>query len=124
MGNNGDKEMRRYCTILVSLIFSFWTVSPTWAVGLGLDDKDAEEFGKNAERGPEQQPSIPMNTEDPTWNAWNLPREDLMEGRVPGPFNPQRYQFGMDWQGIQTFFKLPLALTPEDEGIQFDQSEG
>jgi arginase family enzyme len=57
---------------------------------------------------------IPLDTEDPTYNLWQTPRDDLAEGREPGPINVQRYHGGAGWQGIPTFFKLPIALTPED----------
>ena len=80
--------------------------------GVGVDAEEAAEWG--VERTPGQTPSIPMNADDPTWNAWQAVRDNLMEGREPGPFNPQRYHFGMAWQGIQTFFKQPIALTQED----------
>ena len=57
---------------------------------------------------------IPLDTQDPTYNLWQTPREDLSAGREPGPINIQRYPGGAGWQGIPTFFKLPIALTPED----------
>lgn len=57
---------------------------------------------------------VPLDTEDPTYNLWQTPRDDLAEGREPGPINVQRYYGGAGWQGIPTFFKLPIALTPED----------
>ena len=37
-----------------------------------------------------------------------------MQGREPGPINIQRFPGGPGWAGIPTFFKLPIALTPED----------
>jgi len=37
-----------------------------------------------------------------------------MKGREPGPINIQRFPGGPGWAGIPTFFKLPIALTPED----------
>lgn len=37
-----------------------------------------------------------------------------MEGREPGPIDIQRFIGGAGWFGIPTFFKLPVALTPED----------
>ena len=59
-------------------------------------------------------PMIPLDTKDPAFNLWQTPRKDLMKGREPGPINIQRYAGGMGWFGIPTFFKLPIALTPED----------
>ena len=77
-----------------------------------LDEEFAKEFGSKP--APDKTPVIPMNPEDPTWDAWRLRRENLMEGREPGPIDVQRAPFGMDWQGIPTFFHQPVALTPED----------
>ncbi len=57
---------------------------------------------------------IPLDTNDPAYNLWQTPRDDLMEGREPGPINIQRYSGGAGWSGIPTFYKLPIALTPED----------
>ncbi|HXA33453.1 MAG TPA: agmatinase family protein [Acidimicrobiales bacterium] len=34
--------------------------------------------------------------------------------RPPGPIDLNRYPLEMAWQGIQTFMKLPVCLTPED----------
>ena len=34
--------------------------------------------------------------------------------REPGPINIQRTDFGLAYTGIPTFFKLPVALTPDD----------
>jgi agmatinase len=59
-------------------------------------------------------PVIPLDTGDPAYNLWQTPRADLMEGREPGPINIQRYVGGAGWLGIPTFFRLPVALTPED----------
>jgi hypothetical protein len=57
---------------------------------------------------------IPLDTKDPSYNLWQTPRDDLTKGREPGPINVQRFQGGAGWSGIPTFFKLPIALTPED----------
>ncbi len=70
--------------------------------------------GTQAPIGPNEKPVIPLDSDDPSYNAWRTPREDLNEGREPGPINVQRYASGHAWQGIPTFFHLPVALTPED----------
>ncbi len=57
---------------------------------------------------------IPLDTKDPAYNLWQTPRDDLQKGREPGPINVQRFHGGPGWAGIPTFFKLPVALTPED----------
>lgn len=80
---------------------------------------DAQYFGHEYEATqqpirPGEQPVIPLDTDDPSYNAWNTPRDDLQEGRDPGPIDIQRYPFGNSWQGMPTFFGKPVALTPED----------
>ena len=57
---------------------------------------------------------IPLDTGDPAYNLWQTPRDDLMDGREPGPINIQRFHGGAGWYGVPTFFRLPIALTPED----------
>ena len=57
---------------------------------------------------------IPLDVDDPTYDLWKLRRDDLSKGREPGPINIQRYPGGVGWMGIPTFFRLPVALTPED----------
>ena len=57
---------------------------------------------------------IPLDTGDPAYNLWQTPRKDLAEGREPGPIDIQRFVGGAGFSGIPTFFKLPIALTPED----------
>ena len=56
---------------------------------------------------------IPLDTEDPTYNLWQTPRDDLNKGREAGLINVQRFYGGTGWQGIPTFFRLPIALTPD-----------
>ncbi len=67
------------------------------------------------------EPVIPLNVDDPTYDLWKLIRDDLSEGREPGLINVQRAWGGFGWQGIPTFFRLPVALVPEDlEAAQVD----
>lgn len=61
-----------------------------------------------------EKPVIPLDSKDPTYNLWQTPRKNLSQGRKPGLINIQRFSGGAGWQGIPTFFKLPIALTPED----------
>ncbi len=78
-----------------------------------LDDTpDRPEESAPAPEGVE--PVIPLNLDDPTFDLWRKVREDLAEGREPGPINIQRFYGGGGWNGIPTFFKLPIALTPMD----------
>ena len=57
---------------------------------------------------------IPLDTKDPGFNVWQTPKQGLSEGREPGLINVQRFPGGAGFTGIPTFFKLPIALTPED----------
>ena len=45
-----------------------------------------------------------MNTEDPLYETWKIPRDDLSQGREPGPINVQRYPGGIGFIGytVQT----------------------
>ena len=70
---------------LVTVILVFIMAPVQAQTGLGIGDDEAAEWG--AERQPGEEPSIPMNMEDPTWDAWKMRRDDLQEGRVPGVFN-------------------------------------
>jgi len=63
---------------------------------------------------PGEKAVIPLDTKDPAYNFWQTRRENLSEGREPGPINVQRWLGGAGWLGIPTFFKLPVALTPKD----------
>ena len=54
---------------------------------------------------------IPMNTEDPSFDLWSQMRDSGNDpAREPGPFYPGR----LSAFGVQTFFQLPIAITPED----------
>lgn len=57
---------------------------------------------------------IRLNTADPSYSIWKTLRDNLSEGREPGPINIQKYIDGFGFTGIPTFFRLPVALTPED----------
>lgn len=76
----------------------------------------AEDFPNDGryKKMPGVKPVIPLNTQDPTYDIWKTPRKDLGKGREPGPINIQRYPGGTGWNGIPSFFRLPIALTPED----------
>jgi len=60
------------------------------------------------------EPVIPLNREDPTYDIWKQRRDGLSAGRETGPIDVQRYPGGFSFQGIPTFFRSPVALTPED----------
>jgi len=75
---------------------------------------DPEDPGQYAPLREGEKAVIPLDTGDPAYNLWQTPRENLSEGREPGPIDIQRFAGGAGWYGIPTFFKLPVALTPED----------
>ena len=84
---------------------------------LGIKVLMDEEFTmseKMREKHPNIKPTIPMNPDSPIYDAWKFIRDNLSEGREPGPINIQRMPFGFGFNGIPTFFRLPIALTPED----------
>ncbi len=60
------------------------------------------------------EPVIPLDKNDPTYDLWKTIRDDLSEGREPGPINIQRQYGSWGFHGIPTFFKLPVALVPAD----------
>lgn len=62
---------------------------------------------------------IPLDPEDPYYNLWRQLRADQpdtsdLAKRPPGPINVQRFTGHYNWVGIPTFFRLPVALNPED----------
>ncbi len=61
-----------------------------------------------------EEPLIRLNRDDPSFDLWKLMRDDLSEGREPGPINIQRFVGNNPWVGMPTFFHMPVALTPED----------
>ena len=74
-------------------------------------DFNTEDYKK---KRPNVRPTIPMDPDDPIYDAWKFIRDNLSEGREPGPIDIQRQPFGLGFNGIPTFFRLPVALTPED----------
>ena len=51
---------------------------------------------------------------DPGFNLWAARDTARDLKRAPGLFWPHRQSRGAAWLGIPTFFKLPIALTPDD----------
>lgn len=58
--------------------------------------------------------TIPLVKSDPTAEAWKENRDFSEDGRKPGLIQVQRQHGGLAYTGIPTFFKAPIALTPED----------
>ena len=62
-----------------------------------------------------EKPVIPLDTQDPSYNIWRQLR-DLSKDpkREPGIINVQKYDFGMSYNAMPTFFNQPIAMTPAD----------
>ena len=62
-----------------------------------------------------EQPVIPLDTSDPSYNVWRTLR-DLSDdpAREPGIINVQKYDFGFSYNAIPTFFNMPVAMSPAD----------
>lgn len=89
----------------------FLAVSISYAQ-IGVLDSELE---LNAPIRKGEKPVIPLDTEDPSYNLWQTLRDFSKDPkREPGPINVQKYDMGMAWFGIPTFFHQPVALTPED----------
>ena len=97
-------------TLLASLAIAGFV--PAFALAQNLGAADTPEEIDMIDEGVE--PIIRLNPDDPTYDIWKKIREDISEGREPGPINVQRFVGGTPWEGIPTFFHLPIALTPED----------
>ena len=95
-----------YFTIMLFLA----AVATSYAFGPFDSDTEVQAPIREGEK-----PVIPLDTKDPTYNAWQTLRDFSKDRkREPGPINIQKYEWGMSWFGIPTFFHLPVALTPED----------
>jgi len=97
--------------LICSIVILAFLAQPALALYFEYDPDDPVEYAPITEG---EKPVIPLDTKDPTYILWQTTREGLMKGREPGPINIQRFPGGPGWAGIPTFFKLPIALTPED----------
>ena len=82
-------------------------------------NKELAESAPNENIGPmpHEVPGDPskMNIkQDKSTTIWRELREGTGSRGAPGPIDIQRYKLQMEPVGIHTFFKLPVALTPED----------
>jgi len=102
------KIFRLIFTVFVLLNFTLLAHSQ-----LGIDHELEDELEAPIREG--EKPVIPLDTGDPSYHAWEKLRDFSKDPkREPGPINIQKYDWGFSWFGIQTFFHLPVALTPED----------
>ena len=58
--------------------------------------------------------TIRLNPDDPSGDLIFQKRDFSQDNRPPGPINVQRTVAGLAYIGIPTFYRLPVALTPED----------
>ena len=98
--------------ILLGMAILLLAIAPAAMAQVVDGTPDRPEERAPAKEGVE--PVIPLNKDDPTYDLWKKMREDLADGREPGPINIQRYYGGTGWNGIPTFFRLPVALLPAD----------
>jgi agmatinase len=61
-----------------------------------------------------EQPVIPLDTEDPSYNLWRTLRDFSKDERKPGLINIHQYDFNFSYNAIPTFFNTHVALTPAD----------
>ena len=88
-------------------------LAPTASAQFADDTPDNEGERAPAKEGDEE--SIPLDTSDPSFNLWKELRDTSKDPkREPGPINVQRLALTPAWSGIPTFFKLPIALNPQD----------
>ena len=90
------------------------------AMGAAIAGVHAQDLGHEYEFEaapvyPGEKPVIPLNTDDPTYNVWRQLR-DLSKDpkREPGIINVQKYDFGMSFNAMPTFFNQPIAMSPAD----------
>ena len=85
--------------------------APTWAQALLGHEYELE--AAPIREG--EKPVIPLDTGDPSYNIWNTLR-DLSKDpkREPGIINLQKYEFGMSYNAMPTFFNAPVAMSPAD----------
>jgi agmatinase len=102
-----DKMMIRKIT--VAAIISLISI-PAMAQYLGHEYEGALAPIREGEKA-----VIPLDTKDPSYNLWQVLRDFSKDPkREPGPINIQKYDMGMSFNAMPTFFNLPIALTPED----------
>ncbi len=62
-----------------------------------------------------EQPVIPLDVNDPSYNSWRTLRDLSNDpAREPGIINIQKYDFGLSYNAIPTFFHAPVAMSPAD----------
>ncbi|MGI9219939.1 MAG: agmatinase family protein [Woeseiaceae bacterium] len=100
--------MKRYVIFVAASLFLAPAVMAQSMLGHELE-VDAEPIREG------EQPVIPLDTDDPSYNIWRVLR-DLSDdpAREPGIINVQKYNIGMTYNAIPTFFHTPIAMSPAD----------
>ena len=90
-------------------------------LGMSCSALAAEEFDPKTEKTliemlRENPDAIPLEPRDPSRDVLTMRRsvEERQGNRPPGVINVQQTYGGTAYQGIPTFFKAPVALTPAD----------
>lgn len=104
--------MKRYSSHLRSVAYAC-VVAALAATGVQAQYYGHEYEGKQEPIREGEQPVIPLDTKDPSYNAWRTLRDDFGKNRTVGPIGVQRFP-GQGWMQMPTFFHQPLAFTPED----------
>lgn len=81
-----------------------------WAQPLGHEYEFDAAPPKDGEK-----PVIPLDTKDPSYNAWRKLRDLSTDPkREPGIIDLQKYDFGFSYNALPTFFHAPVAMSPAD----------
>ena len=97
-----------FSIVLTMLIASLLTATAAQAQYYGHEYE-----GAPAPIRPGEQSVIPLDTEDPTYNSWRVPRDDLQKGREPGTFDPNRFPL---WLELCGGADLPASASGFDPG--------
>ena len=85
----GGKTMRYLSLLTVFILSSVFGIA-----NAQYFDYDPDDPRQNAPLTPGERAIIPLDTEDPAYNLWQTPRDNLSEGREAGPINIQRFHGG------------------------------
>ena len=97
--------------IILSLLLAVW--APAAFSAEDFDPKTEKTLIEMVRENPD---AIPLEPRDPSRDPRVVRRsvEERQGNRPPGVINVQQTQGGLAYQGIPTFFKAPVALTPAD----------
>jgi agmatinase len=99
---------RRVVKYIATLAASLVLASPALAQFYGHEYEGATAPIREGEKA-----VIPLDTKDPSYNAWRTPNPNYGKGREPGLIELQRFP-GQGWMQMPTFFHQRIAQTPAD----------